>query len=404
MSLQAGKGTGLFPLYIIIILIFSLVFFIPATGQADQEEQRAAELKQLQQRISRLRKKLQTIQHKRNRVKNELRRTEKSISRINRKLRRLRKQIREQQYTLNTLYKERTKLKASLQKHRKMLGSQVRASYVMGRQEQLKIVLNQGDPATLARALVYFDYLNRSRTRQIKDVVYELNRLRQVEADINKEKQILESLRTQQAEKKKALVKKRKVRKRILNALKRELETKGKKLGRLLQNEQQLQRILNAVGRVLADIPDKGLQEKPFASRKGQLNWPTAGRIRYRFGSRRSIGKLRWKGVVIQAASGNEVRAVARGRVAFADWIRGYGLIIILDHGDGYMSLYGHNQSLFKEIGEWVEEGETIASVGNSGGQSQSNLYFELRFKGKPVNPAKWCKRTRSNFVGLNGS
>jgi len=402
MSLSAGKGFGLIPLRAIYILILGIVLLLPATVPAEQDPQRAAELKLLQQRISQLRNKLETIQNKEKRVKNELRKTEKSISRINRKLRKLRRQIRQQRKKLNALYKERTRLKASLSRQRKMLGSQVRASYVMGRQEQLKIVLNQGDPSTLARALVYFDYLNRSRTRQIKDVIEELQRLQEVEVSITEEQKVLEALRTDQADRKKTLETKRKVRKRILQALKREIRSKGKKLGRMLQNEQALQRILNAVGKVMSDIPDRNLQEESFASRKGQLNWPTTGKIKFRFGSRRAIGKLRWKGILIQARSGNDVRAVARGRVAFADWLRGYGLIIILDHGDGYMSLYGHNQSLFKEIGEWVEEGETIATVGNSGGQTQSNLYFELRFKGKPINPVKWCKRTRSDIVGLN--
>jgi len=401
MSLSTGKGIDLIQRRVIFILLFSLFLLQPVLAQGDQDELRATELKQLQQRIHQLRKKLESIQNKKVLVKNELRQTEKSISRINRKLRRIRRQIRRQHQKLGTLYKERSRLKASLGKHRAMLGSQVRASYVMGRQEQLKIVLNQGDPSTLARALVYFDYLNRSRTRQIKDVIQELHRLQAVETEITEEKRVLETLRSDQSVKKLALVEKRKTRKRILRALKREIKSKGRKLAQMLQNEQELQRILNAVGRVMADIPDKGLQEKPFASRRGQLNWPTAGRIKSRFGSRRTIGKLLWKGVVIQAGIGNDVHAVARGRVAFADWLRGYGLIMIIDHGDGYMSLYGHNQSLFKEIGEWVEEGETIASVGNSGGQSQSNLYFELRFKGKPVNPAKWCKRTRSDIVGL---
>jgi len=402
MSLSAGKGFGLIPLRVISILILGLVLLLPATVPAEQDPQRAAELKLLQQRIIQLRNKLETIQNKKKRVKNELRKTEKSISRINRKLRKLRRQIRQQRKKLNALYKERTRLKASLSRQRKMLGSQVRASYVMGRQEQLKIVLNQGDPSTLARALVYFDYLNRSRTRQIKDVIEELQRLQAVEVSITEEQKVLEALRTDQADRKKTLVTKRKVRKRILQALKREIRSKGKKLVRMLQNEQALQRILNAVGKVMSDIPDRNLQEESFASRKGHLNWPTAGKIKSRFGSRRAIGKLRWKGILIQARSGNDVHAVARGRVAFADWLRGYGLIIILDHGDGYMSLYGHNQSLFKEIGEWVEEGETIATVGNSGGQIRSNLYFELRFKGKPINPVKWCKRTRSDIVGLN--
>jgi len=385
--------------FIIIFISFFLVITSTPVQAELSEEQNTAKLEQLRGRINQLRDVLKTVRTKKSKVQTGLRKMEKSISRINRKLRRLRKQIRKQRKNLKTLYTQRRTLRDGLSHQRYLLGSQVRASYVMGRQEQLKIVLNQGDPSTVQRALVYFDYLNRSRTDQITSVIDQLKELQLVEVKIIEKKKSLEVLKQKQADRKSELVKSRNARKKILRKLTREIISKDKKLVILLQNEKELQRILKAVEQALSDIPAKDLEGKPFAERKGKLAWPTNGRIKARFGSKRSIGAMRWSGVLIAAKRGDEVQAIARGRIAFADWIRGYGLMVIIDHGDGYMSLYGHNQSLFKEIGEWVEEGDSIASVGNSGGHARSQLYFELRYKGKPVNPSKWCRRTHRGIV-----
>ncbi len=384
------------PLSCCLVLAASPVF-----AEDDGDTESAARLEQLRVSITRLRSILEKVRTKKSRVQNDLRRMEKSISRINRKLRKVRRDIRKQKKNLGGLYRQRTELQAGLKRHRTMLGKQVRASYVMGRQEQLKIVLNQGDPSTVKRALVYFDYLNRSRAEHIQGVIKRLKQLQEVENRIVAEKKMLETLLAKQGVKKKELVKARRGRKKILLALTREIKTKDKKLDRMLQDERELRRVLKAVEQALSDIPAKDLEGKPFAARKGELPWPASGRLLASFGGRRSVGRLKWNGVMIAAARGVNVRVVARGRVAFSDWLRGYGLMVIIDHGDGYMSLYGHNQSLFKEIGEWVEEGDIIASVGNSGGQSRSQLYFELRHKGVPVNPAIWCRRTRGGFASL---
>lgn len=384
---------------ILFFCFLSVSITTPLYADSTEEQQNAARLKQLQARIILLRNVLDTVRTKKSKVQNDLRQMEKSISRINRKLRRLKKQIRKQQRSLKKLFAQRTNLRQGLSKQRRLLGGQVRASYIMGRQEQLKIVLNQGDPSTVQRALVYYDYLNRSRTEHIHDVIAQLKQLQVVETKIVEKKQSLVSLKQAKAERKSELVKNRNVRKKILRKLTREIISKDKKLVRLLQNEKELQRILKAVEQALSDIPAKDLLGKPFGLRKGRLSWPASGRIRARYGSVRAAGALRWSGVLIDARQGTDVRAIARGRVAFADWIRGYGLMLIIDHGDGYMSLYGHNQSLFKEIGEWVEEGDSVASVGSSGGQSRSQLYFELRYKGKPINPSVWCRRTKGRII-----
>jgi septal ring factor EnvC (AmiA/AmiB activator) len=153
--------------------------------------------------------------------------------------------------------------------------------------------------------------------------------------------------------------------------------------------------VLSLLQQSLADVSGDLADIQSFAALKGKLPWPLAGRTVVRFGSRRRPSGLRWDGLVIAAPLGTEVRAVHRGRVAFSDWLRGFGLLLILDHGDGYMTLYGYNQSLFKEVGEWVETGEPVALAGRSGGRLSPGVYFGIRVHGKPVNPIKWCSNTR---------
>jgi septal ring factor EnvC (AmiA/AmiB activator) len=159
----------------------------------------------------------------------------------------------------------------------------------------------------------------------------------------------------------------------------------------LKANQSALEKVLRAVQESMADLP-ANLGNSPFASLQGKLKWPAQGRMVHHFGAYREQGALRWNGVLIAAPPGSPVRAVHHGRVVFADWMRGFGNLIIVDHGGGYMSLYGHNESLLKGPGDWVRGGETLATSGNSGGQSQAGLYFEIRHKGTPVNPARWCR------------
>lgn len=402
MNLCGWQSQRLRPILIVSLVLCLLLGFLSPISMAakSSEQQDEAKLKQLRERITQLRRTLKNTRSQKSKVLADLRQIEKDSDAITRKLRQLRQDIREQKKSLAKLYAQQKQHQKNMTVLRQHLASQVRASYAMGRQEQLKIVLNQGDPSKVQRTLVYFDYLNRSRSEQIQSVLTELEQLEQVEQQIEGRKKELETLLSHQSEKKQALLKTRDTRKTILKKLSGDIISKDKKLVRMLQDEKELQQVLRAV-ESLGDIPTKELVGKPIAQRKGHLPWPANGKIRAKFGSQRAVGGLRWSGVLIDAKSGQDVVAISRGRVAFADWLRGYGLMIIIDHGDGFMSLYGHNQSQFKEIGEWVEEGETIAIVGNSGGQSRSQLYFELRYKGKPVNPSKWCRRTRGGNVSL---
>jgi septal ring factor EnvC (AmiA/AmiB activator) len=380
------------------LLLFSIASASPV--QADADARDMERLRTLQKHIKIIRDNLQKARQQHGRLQTELQTLDLSVNRINRKLRQLRKRQTSTEQNLRESLRQQKQLKRQVDKARQLLASQVRASYIMGRQEQLKIVLNQGSPSTVQRALIYYDYLNRSRVNQINDINDQLVRLERLEAQIHDEQTTLKQLADEQTQQKDDLLQTRQSRRQLMSKLAREIDTDDKRLARLLENEKELQQVLKAV-ESLGDITHQALEDKPFAARKGKLPWPASGRIRKSFGKPRAAGGLTWSGVVIDARSGANIKAIARGRVAFTDWLRGYGLLLIVDHGDGFMSLYGHNQSVFKEIGEWVEAGEVVATVGRSGGQSDHQLYFELRRNGKPVNPAVWCRRTQGGLISL---
>ena len=264
-----------------------------------------------------------------------------------------------------------------------------------GRQEYLKLLLNQQDPAAVSRVMTYYDYFNKARTTRIDKAIQTITKLDQVKVKIENQRLVLNKLKQQQLAEKKQLEESYNERAVVVARLQQELNSKDKQLSQLLEDEQQIQKLLQAIREVMPELLKVPGEAQPFAKLRGKLKWPAQGKIQNIFGKKRKASRVSWNGIVIKAPEGRNVHAVARGRVAYADWLRGYGLLLIIDHGDGYMSLYGHNQSLFKETGDWVEAGEEIASVGNSGGQQQSGLYFEIRHNGKPTNPGKWCRKQR---------
>jgi len=247
--------------------------------------------------------------------------------------------------------------------------------------------------------MVYYDYLNRARAEKMRAIRQRMSDLAETEKDIQREELMLAQLHDEQQRELAALNRNQVERQAVVAQLTRELQDQGQQLDRLQTDERELKTLIRGIEEALADIPAEHPQQQRFARLRGQLPWPAAGRITYTFGAPK-LGSLRWDGVMISAPEGREVRAVHHGRVAFADWLRGFGLLLIVDHGDGYMTLYGHNQSLFKEAGDWVDVNEPVALVGSSGGREQSGVYFGIRHQGRPVNPAKWCRRPNGRTVG----
>jgi len=358
---------------------------------------KAAELEQLRARLKDLRSGLAAARGRQGSVQEQLRESEQEIGRTARHLARIDQDLATGTARLANLQDQEQGQQAAIAAQRAGLANQVRAAYLLGRQEPLKLLLNQEDPARLDRALAYYGYLNRARVARIAAVQAQVQALKAVETQIMQENTHLQELRARQVVEAESLRNTRQERQALLAAVSAEIQDKGTQLTRMEEDERSLQNLLQDLQQALTDFPDAAAtNSQPFARLKGQLPLPVHGRVATRFGATRGAGMPPAHGLLIEVPEGSTVRAVARGRVAFADWLRGFGLLIIIDHGGGYMSLYGHNQSLYKDTGETVAGGETIAGAGASGGQAQNGVYFEIRQQGQPVDPLAWC-RTGSN-------
>jgi septal ring factor EnvC (AmiA/AmiB activator) len=378
--------------YTLLALLLLTLFSLPIAEGATQRQAKEAELNRLRARIDTLRTDLNRVRNRYDGMRNELRDLEQRIATLRKNLAELDSQLDTQQGKLRILERKQQRLESALHEQRDHLARQVRAAYAVGRQEYVKILLNQEDPAAVGRVVTYYDYLNRARLERIATINTTLDELTTVKAELAAETQQLQQLRDQAAGEKRNLEESRNKRSALVARLKGEISSKDQQLARLQADEKELQKLITALSHALEDIPPD-IEGKPFKNLMGKLAWPARGPFLAKYGARRNVGSLTWQGVLIGAPEGQQVRAVSQGRVAFAEWLRGYGLLMIIDHGDGYMSLYGYNQTLYKSVGDWVKAGDIVAAVGSSGGQEQSGLYFEIRHNGKPANPAQWCRR-----------
>ena len=363
------------------------ILLVAASGglpAADEE----AELEALRGRMTDMRRALESDQGKRSAAETELRKVETEIGERNAALRRLRDQQSETARRIGELERERVAVEARIGVERDSLAAQVRAAYVTGRNERLKLLLNQQDPAHLGRMVVYYDYFNRMRRDTIARVSADLARLNAVAAEQETEAMRQRQLEQRQSQELDKLEQARARRAEVLAAVDASIRAKGDAIAEMETQAATLEKLVEELREVLRDFPVEA--DAPFADVKGQLAWPLRGRLLRDFGQPRAQGRLKWDGVLVGAAPGTQVKAVYHGRVAYADWLTGLGLLVILEHGDGYLTLYGHNESVFKSVGEWVAPGETIAEVGDSGGQAQPALYFEIRRGRQPQNPHRW--------------
>ena len=375
-----------------------LLATLPAAA-ADEIKSKESELQQLNSRIESLRAELVDSERLREGLRADLKAVEEKISASVKALRSIGREIEVERERLRALEESRMEQRQHIDLQREALARQLRAAYAMGRQERLKIMLNQQDPAVISRALTYYEYFNRARRQSIGRINQVIAQLTATEAEIAKQERQLVAAREQQQKDKAVLESSRLAREPILAALSEEIEGKSQRLRRLEEDAKELTGIVERLQREKLELPMEIESGKPFAKLKGKLIWPAKGRLSARFGSSKA-GNLRWEGVLISAREGEPVRAIHHGRVAFADWLRGFGLLMIIDHGEGYMTLYGHNESLLKDTGEWVEPGETIGTVGATGGRAQPGTYFGIRHNGRPMDPKHWCRRVKGNRVG----
>ena len=383
----------------LLLILALLAFFIGVTARPvpanEQRADNAKQLNQLRQQIKRLQQELDKTRSQHDQVSSKLKEIETYIGKHVQELKHIRQRMSQQDRRLSQLTSEKGSLDQALSQQQRLLGRQVRLAYMMGQQPWIKLLLNQDQAAVAGRTMTYYRYFSESRSKQINDTTRALEQVNRIKLTIAQEQERLQGLKQEHRDKKQQLENASKNKSLVLAKLSTELKDQRQTLQRLRKDEKQLQHLLNTIQQVMPDELTIRQNQQQFSALKGQLNWPVAGKVEALFGHTRENTNIRWNGVVINAKEGRQVRAVSHGRVAYADWLRGYGLLLIIDHGHGYMSLYGHNQSLFKETGDWVEANEIIATVGNSGGQQHSGLYFEIRYQGKPTNPVHWCRKRR---------
>jgi septal ring factor EnvC (AmiA/AmiB activator) len=397
MPVQAAKESRRAPLLLLAIALFlagvSVMTQLQAGATAaDREQEKKQKLEEVRRKIGELRTSIEGARDQQSQLRDELRATEVTIGDISRALRRIADEQKAKAETLRGLRARRAEAEAALDRQRRLLEQQIVAAYTMGRQGQLKIVFNQEDPAALGRMLTYYDYFNRARVERIGEIDRQAREIATIEQAITQESDALEQTRADQRREMQTLTESRAARRQILVKLDAEIRTKEQQLASLMRDERNLAELVSRLREVVRDLPVDLPDNVPFSRLKGKLPWPVQGKLAARYGANRKAESLTWRGVVIDAEEGREVKAIYNGRVVFADWMRGFGLLLIVDHGNGYMSLYGHNQSLYKNVGDVVRKGEAVATVGNSGGRETPGLYFEIRHNGVPDNPVLWCR------------
>jgi septal ring factor EnvC (AmiA/AmiB activator) len=388
----------------------------PAAASPDDRDQAG----QIQARIKAVRDSLGLDDRRQDSVQDDLAAIERRYGLVSQELRLLDDKVSGQQARLSALHEQRGKMLETLEEQTGLLERQVRAAYGGGRQEWLKLLLNQEDPARSSRILAYYRYLNRDRLASMESARRALARLDEISAAIAAENAQLEQLRQDVTSERDRLESLRKDRETTLVRLRRDVWDKQGLAQVLEGNVRRLARLVASVDLALQDLPAPHARNKSgrpdsaetagggfslphlpvqratgsFAVQPGfpaGLSWPVSGEIAQHFGARRLTG--RWDGVLIKSREGEPVRAASAGRVVFADWLQGYGLLAIIDHGDGYLSLYAFNQSLYRNVGETVRAGDVISTVGRSGGRNQPALYFGVRHAGQPIDPVKWLKQ-----------
>ena len=381
--------------FVTLILLAALVQIagvpVEAAAASLNKEQAEARLLEINRDISALKNRLESSRADQYREQLQLKQLDLAIQQASLKYRELEQQRDTYMAELAGLERQREDYLASLGERFDQLAQQINAAYRAAGQTRLKLVLNQDDPQEMGRMLAYYDYLNRAQVDKIAGLKEALTTLDGMQQSIDRELQLIDSVQTEQQTVLDDLEEQRQNRNALLAQLSRQISSEESRLAELQQNQRDLEALLERLSDVLADIPPDLGSRSGVAARKGRIAMPVRGPVRHAYGQRR-VGGMKWQGWLIGAERGSEVTAVAYGRVAFADWLRGYGLLLIIDHGQGFLSLYGHNESLLQDVGSWVEPGQVISVVGENPGGGQG-LYFELRKNGKAVDPAAWLAR-----------
>ena len=363
------------------------LILVVASPSSTAQESADEQLSDVKKAISKQKTEIKNVTQKRKRLEQRLKQDDLAIAKVIKAITQTKQELGDTKQKLKQLTVQKAQLTKEKQLQEALLAQQLRAAYSRGHHDYLKLMLNQEQPAKIQRTVSYYQYLNKARVAEIEKFQKTLSALLKVTTDYNEQADQLALLQQQQTKQQQSLQKNKSNRQQTVKALSSELLSKQQQLAKLEAEEKNLQSELERLARLAkAELEMKGLSKL-----KRKLRWPVKGRVSHRFGTKKQ-GYLKWKGVLLSAPVGRQINAIHSGKVLFADWLKGYGLVTIVDHGEGYMSLYGHNQALLKSVGDRVETGEPIALVGQSGGQQQSGLYFEIRHQGKAVNPKLWVR------------
>ncbi|MBB1369981.1 murein hydrolase activator EnvC [Pseudoalteromonas sp. SR45-4] len=369
-------------------LILILTFLATATAVANEDRTKKdlsevqTALKQSQSEYNAQRKKVATLQKNLQQHELEIAKNAKALNMAEQSIKKTEQQQQLQQQKADQLEQQHAQFQHAL-------AAQLKSAYMAGGDDDYaKMLLNQEDTAKFERTLSYYNYLNKARIEQLEELKALQLQIAKNQAELAKTKQKLVNLHDEQKRRQTALVNAQSERQANLKNLQAQLNNTKSSINYLKENQQTLITTIEE----LEKEKNKKVELLGLNNSKGKLNWPSRGKLEHTFGQRKH-GGIDWKGVLIGAKEGSNINSVHNGQVVFADWLKGYGWVIVVDHGEGFMSLYGHAQTLLKDVGDMVREGETVALVGQSGGQASSGLYFEMRHKGRAVNPEKWCKR-----------
>ena len=385
-------------------LIFCFLFGALVSYGHAEDLQTSNELNKVESDISEVKQDMQRLSQQKDNLLNLLADIEKHYGEIAALLKTLQIQIEQKRQSLDNIRQDMQVYQKEIDKLSKELAGQIRAAYAMGQKEKLKLLLNQQDPTLSSRMMVYFNYFNKERLKKLTEIEAAVQRLDQLDKQKKTETELLEQDLERKKSEQAALDEARKQRNELLVQIGNDFSSSEQQLTQLQESQNRLKSLMASLPiteeelavdaeqakELSSPIENSSELKSDFSTLKGKLPWPVRGRLSQKFGSPRSEGT--WDGVLIDASEGMEIKAVTRGKVVYAEWLRGYGLLTIIDHGQGYMSLYAFNQSLYKRIGDTVEAGDVIASVGQSGGRSQAGLYFGIRKKGVPIDPLEWCR------------
>ena len=382
-----------------LLLCLCLVTGINSAYALQQDE-----LDNLRKHISALQKELEKTSESQSEAADELRESERAISHGKRKLAELSLQHRAADHTLGALRQQAQQLERDMQSQQAMLGKLLYQQYLGGKQEYFKLLLNNHDPDQAAREMRYYEYIARGRSIWLNTLRINLAQLNEIVQQTQHKSGEIAALQEEENVQQKILEKDKLARQHVISQFAQQLKQQRHEIGRLQRDENRLSQLVAKLSKILTrqkvkgvfsndKLPDNRFDGKPFEQLKGKLTLPVMGEVVNKFGSARPDSTVLWRGLLLRAASGQPVKSVAAGRVVFADWLRGFGNLLIIDHGKGYMSLYGNNETLYKQVGDILRGGDTVAAVGNSGGNENSGVYFELRHRGVPLDPINWIAR-----------